>query len=235
MNTSNHPRASRAEWLEARIRLLVKEKELTRLRDELSEERRRLPWVRVEKSYTFDSQHGKLTLDDLFSGRSQLVVYHFMFAPDWKAGCKACSLWADNFERNVVHLAHRDVTLVAVSRAPLAKLRAFAKRMGWTFDWLSSAESEFNYDLGVSFTAEEVASGTGTYNFCRRPLFGTEMPGVSVFFKDENGAVYHTYSSYARGLDMLNVAYHYLDLVPKGRDEAKGPMSWLKLRDEYDQ
>jgi predicted dithiol-disulfide oxidoreductase (DUF899 family) len=224
---------SREEWLKARTRLLEKEKEFTRARDRLSAERRALPWVRVDQPYVFRGPNGEVTLSELFSGRSQLVVYHFMFQPDWDAGCKSCSFWADNFERIVLHLAQRDVTLLAVSRAPLAKLTAFAKRLGWSFPWVSSLGSSFNQDFGVSFTPEQVATGEVHYNYRASRAWGEEMPGISVFAKAEDGSVFHTYSTYARGLDMLNVAYHYLDLVPKGRDEADGPMKWLRLRDAY--
>ncbi len=226
---------SRAQWLEARKALLAKEKELTRLRDRLAEARRQLPWVRVDKDYVFDHRAGKKTLADLFGDKSQLVVYHFMFDPEWESGCKSCSFWADNFERSVVHLAHRDVQLVAVSRAPLAKLTKFAKRLGFTFEWVSSFESDFNFDFGVSFTPEQLKSGVVEYNFVEQKAFGSEMPGISVFYKDEDGSVFHTYSTYQRGLDMMNATYQYLDLVPKGRDEADtGNMGWLRYRDSYD-
>jgi predicted dithiol-disulfide oxidoreductase (DUF899 family) len=229
-----HEVESQDAWLKARRELLAKEKEFTRLRDELSESRRRLPWVKVDKAYVFDGPDGKETLGDLFTGRRQLIVYHFMFAPDWDAGCKSCSFWADNFNGITAHLNQRDVTLVAISRAPLATLQGFERRMGWNFKWLSSLSSDFNFDLGVSVTPEEVGKEV-TYNYTRRNAFGTEMPGLSVFYKDDDGAIYHTYSCYARGLDMLNAAYHLLDLVPKGRDEAELPysMAWVKLRDQY--
>jgi predicted dithiol-disulfide oxidoreductase (DUF899 family) len=234
MPTESHQIVSRAEWTEARKQLLAQEKQFTRQRDQLSAARRALPWVRVTERYEFDRARGKATLADLFDGRSQLVVYHFMFAPDWQAGCKGCSFWADNFNGVVEHLRHRDVSLVAVSRAPLARLSAFARRMGWTFEWVSSQASAFNHDFGVSFTPEELARGEVPYNYATLKPPGADLPGISVFYKDGD-AIYHTYSCYARGLDMLNTAYHYLDLVPKGRDEtARPPMSsWLKLRDEY--
>jgi predicted dithiol-disulfide oxidoreductase (DUF899 family) len=228
-----NPVVSHAAWIDARKQLLAKEKEFTRLRDELSQARRDLPWVQVEKNYVFDTPGGPRTLAQLFDGRSQLLVYHFMFDPDWEAGCKSCSFWADNFDRNVVHLAHRDVTMVAVSRAPLAKLAAFRKRLGWTFTWVSSHGNDFNFDYKVSFQPGEV--GQQAYNFGTGKVYVNEMPGISVFYKDASGAIFHTYSCYARGLDMLNAAYHYLDLVPKGRDEIDGrPMSWLRLRDAYE-
>jgi predicted dithiol-disulfide oxidoreductase (DUF899 family) len=234
MIEKRNPVVSREEWLEARKVLLAEEKELTRRRDRLSAARRALPWVRVDEPYVFERTRGKATLSELFDGRSQLVVYHFMFAPEWEVGCKSCSFWADNFERNVVHLAHRDVTMMAISRAPLAKLTSFAQRMGWTFEWASSAGNDFNHDYGVSFSPEEITSGEITYNFARQKASGSELPGISVFAKDATGAVFHTYSAFARGLDMMNAAYHYLDLVPKGRDEGSGPMSWLRLRDRYE-
>jgi predicted dithiol-disulfide oxidoreductase (DUF899 family) len=230
-----HRIVTESEWTAARRRLLAKEKEFTRLRDELSQDRRTLPWARVDKTYVFDGPGGERTLANIFAGRSQLVVYHFMFAPDWKAGCKSCSFWADGFNGIVPHLNQRDVTFVAISRAPLAELMAFKKRMGWSFDWLSSLRTDFNSDYGVSFSEEEIATGEVDYNYARHKAYGSEMPGISVFFRDADGTVFHTYSCYARGLDMLNTAYHYLDLAPKGRDEAglSYPMAWVKLRDEY--
>jgi len=214
-----HPVVSREEWLSARKAFLGKEKEFTRLRDELSRKRRDLPWERVEKNYVFDGPRGQETLADLFDGRSQLVVYHFMFSPDWDEGCPHCSFWADNFDGIDVHLEHRDLTLLAVSRAPLPKIDAFKKRMGWTFKWVSSLRSDFNHDYQASFTPEQLRSGTALYNFSRTDPGTTDREGASVFYKDASGAVFHTYSCYARGIDMLNGAYHFLDLVPKGRDE----------------
>ncbi len=229
---SKHPVASKVEWTEARKALLAKEKELTRLRDEVSRLRRALPWERVEQAYTFAGPSGPVSLAQLFAGKSQLVVYHFMFDPTWDAGCKSCSWWADNFERNVVHLAHRDVTLVAISRAPLAKLEAYKRRMGWTFTWVSSEGTTFNRDYGVSWTADEIARGEAIYNYAKSDWEG-ESPGISVFAKDDDGTVFHTYSCYSRGLDMMNAGYHYLDLVPKGRDEGgRGPY-WVRRHDEY--
>jgi predicted dithiol-disulfide oxidoreductase (DUF899 family) len=227
-----HHVVSPAEWEEARRALLAKEKELTRARDALSEARRALPWERVEKRYVFDGPNGEETLSDLFAGRSQLIVYHFMFAPEWEAGCKSCSFWADNFERNVIHLAHRDATLVAISRAPIDKLLGFQKRLGWTFKWVSSGRSDFNYDYRVSFAAGEAGQ---IYNFAPKTMEMSDLPGISVFCRDDDGAIYRTYATYARGVEMMNAAYHYLDLLPKGRDEdGERPMSWLRLRDEYD-
>jgi len=229
----NHKVVAKSEWLEARKRLLAKEKEFTRTRDQLSAERRELPWVAVEKEYVFDTATGRQTLGELFEGKSQLVVYHFMFAPDWETGCKSCSFWADNFNGIFTHLKHRDVTLIAISRAPLAKLQAFAKRLGWSFKWVSSYDNDFNFDYQVSFKPDELSSST--YNYVSSPP-GQEMPGISVFYKAEDGGIFHTYSCYSRGLDMMNTAYHYLDLVPKGRDEASLPnmTAWLRLRDRYE-
>ena len=226
---------SKNEWLAARKQLLAKEKELTHLRDALSAERRALPWLRVEKSYLFDTPKGQKTLSELFDGQTQLVMYHFMYAPEWEAGCRSCSFWAESFDRIPIHLAHRDVTFLAVSRAPLEKLQAYARRFGWSFLWVSSAPSDFNYDFNVSFRPDELKSGKAVYNYEPFGLQETDMQGVSVFAKDKGGAVFHTYSTYSRGIDALNVAYQYLDLVPKGRDEKDGEeMGWLRRRDEYD-
>lgn len=221
-----------AEWEEARKALLVQEKQLTRAHDALSAARRALPWERVEKQYVFDGPNGEETLGELFAGRSQLIVYHFMFAPEWATGCKSCSFWADNFERNVIHLAHRDATMIAVSRAPIEKLRAFQERLGWTFKWVSSGRSEFNYDYRVSFAADKAGQ---IYNFAPKTAEISDLPGISVFYRDDDGRIYRTYSTYGRGIEMMNAAYQYLDLLPKGRDEqAERPMSWLRLRDDYD-
>ena len=227
---------SREEWLKARIELLAREKELTRLRDEVAKQRRELPRVRVDKTYRFEGSGGSETLAELFAGKSQLIVYHFMFDPSWEAGCKSCSFWADNYNGIAPHLAARDVTLVTISRAPLPKLQAFQKRMGWDFKWVSSHGSDFNYDFHVSFTPEEMQNGTAEYNFRKGPFQVAEAPGVSVFYRDETGAVFHTYSCYSRGIDILNGAYHYLDLVPKGRDEdgLKYAQAWLRLHDRYE-
>ncbi|HVT16258.1 MAG TPA: thioredoxin family protein [Thermoanaerobaculia bacterium] len=227
---------SPAEWLEARKDLLAKEKDFSRRRDALSAERRELPWVRVEKEYVFDSPGGKETLGDLFDGRSQLIVYHFMFGPGWDQGCPSCSLLADHLDGAAVHLAQRDVTLVVVSRAPLPQIEAFKKRMGWRFKWVSSHGSDFNRDYHVSFTKEELASGKVFYNYGASDFPSEEAPGTSVFYRDEAGAIFHTYSSYARGLDVLIGAYNYLDLVPKGRDEESLPytMAWVRHHDRYE-
>jgi predicted dithiol-disulfide oxidoreductase (DUF899 family) len=230
-----HPIVSREQWIAARKAHLAREKEFTRARDRLSAERRALPWVKVDKTYVFEGPRGKETLADLFAGRRQLVVQHFMFAPNWDEGCKSCSFWADGFERMIPHLAARATTLVAISRAPLQKLAAFKARMGWTFDWVSSAANDFNYDYAVSFTPQEIRSGAKVYNFGTSGFGVEEAPGISVVFRDEAGSIFHTYSCFARGLDMMNAAYHYLDLTPLGRHEEglPYPMDWLRLRDRY--
>jgi predicted dithiol-disulfide oxidoreductase (DUF899 family) len=238
---TGHPSVvSHAEWLTARSEFLTREKEFTRLRDELSRQRRTLPWEKVEERYQFDSTkfdgtRGKITLADLFDGSSQLIVYHFMFAPGWQEGCQSCSYWADHFDGSTMHLANRDTTLAVVSRAPLAEIEAFKKRMGWKFQWVSSFGSDFNLDYHVSFTPEERASGKVYYNYAVGEFPPDEGPGVSVFAKDAAGEVFHTYSTYGRGIDILNGTYNLLDLVPKGRDEdglAFG-MSWVRHHDRY--
>ncbi len=224
------------EWLAARREHLAKEKAFTRLRDQLSQERRELPWVKVEKEYVFDGPNGKETLLELFEGRSQLIIYHFMYGPDWAEGCLSCSFWADNFNGITVHLNHRDITLLAVSRAPLGTLEAYKRRMGWAFKWVSSFGSDFNRDYHVSFTPEEMEKDEMFYNFRISKFPSEEAPGISVFYRNEQGDVFHTYSCYSRGLDMLNGAYHYLDLVPKGRNEDDLPhsMAWLRRHDQYE-
>jgi predicted dithiol-disulfide oxidoreductase (DUF899 family) len=238
-DTAQHTVASPEQWDAARRALLVREKQLNRLRDELAAERRRLPWVRVDKPYRFDGPDGARSLPELFDGRSQLLVYHFMFGPDWTEGCPSCSFWADSFNGVVGHLAHRDVTMVAVSRAPYEKIAAYRKRMGWTFPWYSSAHSDFNVDFHVSFTQEQREAGA-EYNYARVDSPPDEAPGISVFARaeptDEHGDVFHTYSSYSRGLDPINSAYQLLDLVPKGRDEdgLAWPMEWVRRHDSYD-
>jgi predicted dithiol-disulfide oxidoreductase (DUF899 family) len=232
----NRPRiVSRDEWLAARTQHLSKEKDFTRLRDQLSAERRTLPWARVEKRYVFDGPDGKETLADLFDGRTQLIVYHFMFGPEWEEGCPSCSFLADHIDGSVVHLAHRDVTLLAVSRAPLLQIEAFKKRMGWRFKWVSSYGSDFNYDYHVSFTKEEMTKGKVYYNYELQEFGSEEAPGASVFYKDGTGDLFHTYSCYARGGDILIGAYNYLDLVPKGRDEdaLAFTMAWVRHHDRY--
>ncbi len=225
---------SHSEWLAARKQLLGKEKELTRLRDELSRQRRQLPWERVEKQYVFEGPNGKETLADLFDGRSQLIVYHFMFGPGWAEGCPSCSFLADHFNSIIVHLNARDVSLAAVSRAPLKEIQAFKKRMGWSFKWVSSHDNDFNYDYHVSFKKEEIAKGN-YYNYDRSGFPSEEAPGLSVFYNNGTGKIFHTYSCYARGLDILLGAYNFLDIVPKGRDEdtLPFPMAWVRHHDRY--
>jgi predicted dithiol-disulfide oxidoreductase (DUF899 family) len=226
---------SQAEWLAARKELLSKEKEFTRLRDELSRQRRELPWEKAEKEYVFDGRNGKETLADLFGGRSQLIVYHFMFGPGWEEGCPSCSLLADHIDGSVVHLAARDVRLVVVSRAPLEQIEAFKRRMGWRFKWVSSYGNDFNRDYHVSFTKEELAKGQMYYNYVMQKFPSEEGPGTSVFYKDPAGNIFHTYSSYGRGLDMMIGAYNWLDLAPKGRDEdgLAYTMAWVRHHDKY--
>jgi predicted dithiol-disulfide oxidoreductase (DUF899 family) len=232
----HHNIVSRAEWLVARKQLLQKEKEFTRLRDQLSAERRGLPWVRVEKPYVFDGPNGKQTLADLFDGRSQLVVKHFMFGPDWTDGCVGCSFEVDHIEGALVHLEHHDVSYVVVSRAPLEKIEAFKRRMGWRFKWVSSYGSDFNYDFHVSFTSEEIAKGEAYYNYELRDVGIDEMSGRSVFYREAAGDIFHTYSSYARGGEMFLGSYAVLDIIPKGRDETiNGNLTdWVRHHDRYD-
>jgi predicted dithiol-disulfide oxidoreductase (DUF899 family) len=231
-----HTVVSHEAWLEARKALLSEEKEFTRLRDQLSRRRRELPWERVEKDYVFEGPAGKETLADLFAGKHQLILYHFMFGPDDEEGCPHCSFWADNFNGIPVHVNQRDAQFVVVSRAPLAKLEAFKRRMGWSFKWVSSLGSDFNFDYHVSFTPDELARGEDYYNYKAGNAGLPDREGISVFYKDENGAVFHTYSAYARGIDMVNGAYHLLDLVPKGRDEAghDNPQYWVRHHDRYE-
>jgi predicted dithiol-disulfide oxidoreductase (DUF899 family) len=232
---TDHPVVSHSEWLAARQDLLAKEKEFTRQRDAISAERRKLPWVKVDKEYIFDAPGGKKTLAELFGRKSQLIVYHFMFGPSWEEGCPSCSFLGDHFDGSLVHLAHRDVTLTAVSRAPLPRIEAFQKRMGWRFPWASSYGSDFNYDFHVSFTKDEMATGKVYYNYQETEFPSEEGPGASVFYKDKTGAVFHTYSTYARGLDILLGAYNFLDMAPKGRDEdgLKFTMAWVRPHDKY--
>lgn len=227
-----HPIVSRDEWLTARRDFLKAEKEVTHLRDKLAQDRLALPWVRIEKAYVFDTTEGPRTLADLFEGRSQLLVQHFMFAPGWKEGCPSCSFMADHTDGMNRHLAHHDVTMVAVSRAPLADLERYRQRMGWQFRWVSSNGSPFNYDFRVSFTPEEVASGHIDYNFGEWDETGEEWPGVSAFFKDEAGSVFHTYSTFGRGVEVMMGTYAMLDLMPKGRNEDEG-MDWVRRHDRY--
>jgi len=232
----NHPETvSRTEWLVARKDLLTREKEFTRQRDALSTARRELPWVKIDKEYVFEGSKGRETLADLFEGRSQLIVYHFMLGPGWEEGCKSCSYLADHFDGANWHLPHRDVTFVAVSRAPLSELEPYKKRMGWRFKWVSSNANDFNFDYHVSFTDEDEKKNKVYYNYRTTEFMSDELPGLSVFYKDENSDVFHTYSTYGRGLDILVGAYNFLDLVPKGRDEnPDSTMEWVRRHDEYE-
>ena len=222
------------EWRAARLALLGREKELTRLRDEVAAERRRLPWMRLDKQYDFDGPDGTVAMRDLFDGHSQLIVYHFMFGPGWAEGCPLCSFWADSFNAMPVHLAHRDAAFAAVSRAPFPQIHAYRQRMGWSFRWYSSAPGDFNYDFGVSATPEQRRAG-GEYNFRHVAEPMEESPGLSVFATDDQGEIFHTYSTYSRGLDPINSGYQLLDLTPKGRDEEDLPwtMAWVRRHDAY--
>ena len=230
---TNHAVVSHQDWLTARKALLAKEKEFTRLRDQLSQQRRDLPWEEVTKNYLFDGPNGKESLAEIFGKSSQLIVYHFMFDPTWEAGCKSCSFWADNFNGIDVHLRHRDISFLAISRAPYAKLAAYKKRMGWNFKWLSAADNTFAYDYYASFTPEEVAS-TGYFNYTQAKPWGQDAVAISVFYKNDKGKIFHTYSTYSRGVDMLNGAYHYIDLTPRGRDEGGRTQFWVRRHDEYE-
>ncbi|MGH8462480.1 MAG: DUF899 domain-containing protein [Stenotrophobium sp.] len=227
---------SRDEFLAACEKFLVKEKKFTRQREQLAAERRKLPWLRVERDYVFDGPDGKESLSDLFEGRSQLIVYHFMFGPGWEAGCPGCSRWADSFDGTIAHLNQRDVTLIAASRAPYKKLAAYQKRMGWRFKWVSSGGSDFNFDFQASFTPEELKNQRAYFNFTWQDPHASEREGASVFCKDQEGRIYLTYSTHARGIDAMCVDYQYLDLTPKGRDEAgqkPHPQAWVRRHDEY--
>jgi predicted dithiol-disulfide oxidoreductase (DUF899 family) len=225
---------SRDQWLAERKELLAREKELTRLGDEIARKRRALPWVRLEKDYVFEAPEGRVRLADLFEGRHQLLVQHFMLAPGWEQGCKSCSYMADHNDGTTMHLAQRDVTFLAISRAPLSEIERFRKRMGWQFKWVSSYGTDFNRDFRVTFTPEERAKGAADYNFGGSPP-GEEMPGVSVFYKDDAGEVFHTYSTYGRGVEVMMHTYNLLDLTPKGRDEAEGRgMAWVRHHDRYE-
>lgn len=232
-NIDSHPVVSRAEWLAARREHLAREKALTHQRDQLSADRRALPWVKIDEPYSFDTPDGRQTLAQLFGNNSQLIVYHFMFAKDWKEGCKGCSFLSDHLDGANLHLAHHDISLVAVSHAPLAEFQAFKKRMGWQFKWVSSAGNSFNEDFHVSATDAEKSAGKMNYNYETTDYAEEEMPGVSVFYKNAEGEIFHTYSAYARGLDILVGTYNYLDLTPKGRNEEE-IMEWVRLHDQYD-
>lgn len=232
-NLHPHPVVSREQWLEARRQHLLHEKALTRQRDQLSAERRALPWVRIETPYTFEDADGQQSLADLFGNNSQLIVYHFMFGTGWEEGCDGCSFLSDHIDGANLHLAHHDVSLVVVSHAPWQEFQAFRQRMGWQFKWVSSAGSSFNEDFGVSASPAQIAQGEVTYNYERSEEPFEEMPGLSVFYRNEQGEVFHTYSSYARGLDLLVGAYNFLDLTPKGRNEDP-IMDWVRLHDRYE-
>lgn len=227
---------SREDWLKQRMALLDEEKELMRHSDQVAQLRRQLPWVKVEKDYVFEGPDGHETLSDLFAGRRQLMVQHFMLAPGWEEGCKSCSYMADHSDGMIPHLAQRDVTFVAISRAPYDAIVRFKRRMGWKFKWLSSGGTSFNYDFRVSFTPDEVAKGSPVYNYGTSPFVRDELPGVSVFFKDDKGGVFHTYSTYGRGVEVMMGTYRMLDLTPKGRDEQNLPftMAWVRHHDRYE-
>ena len=230
-----HSVVSHEEWLKVRTALLAKEKEFTKLRDAMTAQIRALPWRKIEKPYVFETQAGKQSLRDLFGGKTQLAMYHFMLGPNWDEGCKSCSYWADGFQGIPIHLAHRDVSFVVVSRAPLAQIERFKTRMGWDFPWISSFGSDFNYDFGLSFTEKDEQTGQVSYNYALGPYIGDEMPGASFFYR-EGPEVFHTYSTYGRGLDLLNCAYNWLDLVPKGRNENPDQtMDWVRHHDRYEE
>ena len=232
--TKEHKVVSEKQWLAARKKLLTEEKKFSKLRDKLNRKRRDLPWVKVEKDYVFEGPDGRETLSDLFNGKSQLVTYHFMFGPGWGEGCPHCSFWADHYDGTLVHLAHRDTTLILVSRAPLEEIEPFRNRMGWRVKWVSSSKNDFNFDNHVSFTPEELRTGTAVYNYRKLDMDIDEREGVSAFYKDAKGDIYHTYSSYARGIDMLNTTYHFLDLTAKGRDEnPERTQDWVQYHDRY--
>lgn len=234
MSLSSHPVVSREQWLAARKQHLVHEKAFTRQRDQLSAERRALPWVKVDRNYRFNGPDGERSFADLFGGRSQLIVYHFMFGEGWEEGCPGCSFLADHFDGINLHLGARDISLVVVSHAPWEQFQAFKQRMGWHFDWLSSAGCDFNQDYQVSSTEEQRAAGESVYNYEPNRDPSDELPGLSVFYRNPEGELFHTYSTYARGLDILVGTYHFVDLTPRGRDE-QGAMDWVRHHDRYEQ
>jgi predicted dithiol-disulfide oxidoreductase (DUF899 family) len=235
MSENEHRVVTRNDWIAERKKLLAREKELTHLRDAIARERRALPWVRLAKRYVFDTPNGPSTLAELFEGRRQLLVQHFMFGPGWEQGCPSCSFMADHIDGMNVHLAHRDVRFVAISRAPLAEIERFRSRMGWRFNWVSSNGNDFNYDFGVSFTPEEQAKGEVYYNYEIRAFPTTEAPGISAFYKDDAGDVFHTYSTYGRGVEVMMGTYAVLDLMPEGRGErdVEYKMDWVRHHDRY--
>jgi predicted dithiol-disulfide oxidoreductase (DUF899 family) len=235
--THAHKVVSRRDWLTARKTLLVEEKKLFRLHDRLKARRRALPWVKVDKEYIFDGAHGRENLADLFAGKNQLLIYHFMFDPNEDEGCAHCSFWAEHFDGVNAHIGRRDTTLVVISRAPLKKIRAYQKRLGWKFKWLSSGDGDFNYDFQASFKPEQIARGAAMFNYAKVPADMTDMTdreGASAFYRDETGTIYHTYSTFARGIDLLNTTYNFLDLTAKGRDEnPDASQDWVRRHDEY--
>ena len=236
--TTSKPKiVSSSQWLSARLKLLRQEKKYTRQRDQLTERRREMPWVKIGKKYRFDSPQGKVTLADLFEGRSQLIVQHFMLGPGWEEGCKSCSFMMDHLASTVVHLKARDVSFAAISHAPLAEILPFKQRMGWDVNWVSSHGTDFNFDFHVSFTEKELAGGKVEYNYTRQPFPHEEAPGISVFTRNSAGTVYHTYSTYGRGVDVAMLTYNLLDLVPKGRDEDEDEygMQWVRYHDRYEE
>jgi predicted dithiol-disulfide oxidoreductase (DUF899 family) len=240
MNTStsqstitNHPVVSHEHWVAERKRLLAREKELTHLRDQVARERRALPWARIGKAYTFDTSAGARTLADLFEGRRQLLVQHFMLGAGWEEGCPSCSFMADHTDGMIAHLAARDVTFVAISRAPLVEIERFQRRMGWKFKWVSSFGTDFNHDFHVSFAPQQ-KNAQVQYNYELQPFEGEELPGISAFYRDDAGEVFHTYSTYRRGVEAMMGTYTLLDLTPKGRDEGDGPMAWVRYHDRYE-
>jgi predicted dithiol-disulfide oxidoreductase (DUF899 family) len=230
----NRKVVSQKEWLAARKKFLAKEKRFSKLRDTLNLERRKLPWVKIEKGYFFDGPNGKMSLADLFCGKSQLLVYHFMFGPGWKEGCAHCSFWADHFDSANMHIGQRDTAFAVISRAPLAEIKPFKKRMGWQFKWVSSFASDFNFDFNVSFTPEQIKRKALPYNYGTWKMKIDELQGLSAFYRDRNGDIYHTYSTYARGIDLMNTTYNFLDMTAKGRDEKPGEaQSWVRYHDKY--
>ena len=232
--TKEHRVVSEKQWIVARKKLLAEEKKFSKLRDRLNEKRRALPWVKMEKEYVFEGPDGKETLADLFEGKSQLIIYHFMFGPGWKEGCPHCSFWADHFDSVNIHISQRDTTFAVISRAPLKEIAPFKKRMGWNFKWLSSFGTNFSFDFNVSFTPEQIKSGALPYNYGKFKMKIDELQGVSAFYKDTKGGIYHTYSSYARGIDLMNTTYNFLDLTAKGRDEnPESTQDWVKYHDRY--
>jgi predicted dithiol-disulfide oxidoreductase (DUF899 family) len=235
-NTTNHPVVSSDRWIAERKKLLAREKELTHLHDQIAAARRALPWVRIDKNYVFDSPQGRRSLAELFEGRRQLLVQHFMLGPGWEQGCPSCSFMADHTDGMNVHLAHRDVTMVAISRAPIDEIERFRQRMGWQFTWVSSNANDFNYDFHVSFTSEERAKGEVYYNYGMTDFPAEEAPGISVFYKNDAGEIFHTYSAFGRGVEVMMGAYYMLDLTPKGRDEEDIPykMNWVRHHDRYE-